>query len=513
MLRDRARAADVTQEDIVDLIDRGEPEAVDLEYKREPPPDLQRLIDRIAGMAQARGGFVVIGIDEDDEGRARAIVDVNNARGVADAIRARIYNYIEPPLTTEVVLLRVRDKVIIVIRVEPSDGPYMVTYGDATDFFKRVDTDNRKMSFTEIEAAFAARLRRVRRPEEPEASALVRTVQGLKYLHKSTDDAFKVYLDEILAMDERILAIVAISESPAVQVDAKIATALLRKPEYYRAGGWVVAQPEWDVSTVDGIWVQGVKDFYLTTVSSNGDVVFEKPFDEALCWRQDPKSYEQSPRIYPNALVEYFLSYCALVDSLARRIHPRRIWLQTALNHAAGTYLPKGVAGSFAFESPIDAPRPATEDQFVGRPVVMETRDDGSPSTSYRTLAYQLLRQVYAFYGHAERDIPFSDHERIVFNERRYPDWMSDSEARTLTTAIAMHTVRERKLARPSLNVVGIGEDAEDAAAGTLTIIFGNDDRQYKVKVRRTDLASFNYLGISERLTEEITKRQDNLES
>ncbi len=57
---------DIIQEDIERLVQNQRPEAQNLEYKVEPPPDRESLLATICAFANTAGGDLLIGVKEKD---------------------------------------------------------------------------------------------------------------------------------------------------------------------------------------------------------------------------------------------------------------------------------------------------------------------------------------------------------------------------------------------------------------------------------------------------------------
>ncbi len=73
---DGSSLSSISVDDILELVSNRVPERSDLEYKREPygtsNTDRLEMLRDVAAMANARGGYIIIGIEEDREGRAES---------------------------------------------------------------------------------------------------------------------------------------------------------------------------------------------------------------------------------------------------------------------------------------------------------------------------------------------------------------------------------------------------------------------------------------------------------
>lgn len=85
MLTDRLSARDVTEADVLELIAVGQKELPELEYKSEPP-DQPTLLKTACALANFGGGFLLIGIAEEDD-RAIAVANVPEVQRVVERVR------------------------------------------------------------------------------------------------------------------------------------------------------------------------------------------------------------------------------------------------------------------------------------------------------------------------------------------------------------------------------------------------------------------------------------------
>jgi predicted HTH transcriptional regulator len=64
---------DLKQGDVEGLINRGEEESIILEFKKELGSDSKEIAKDLSSMANAEGGLVIYGVEEDDNGKAKSI--------------------------------------------------------------------------------------------------------------------------------------------------------------------------------------------------------------------------------------------------------------------------------------------------------------------------------------------------------------------------------------------------------------------------------------------------------
>jgi hypothetical protein len=147
----------ISLDDIRLLIDNRVPEGPHLDYKETPysgrSQDRREMLRDIIALANAEGGYLVLGIREDISGRPAEWVPFDNPEGIAQAIRQTYLDGVRDRIEG----LEVRayetgfNQGIIVIHVPPSDRcPHMMTLDHRTDFYRRYDTDKRPMTIGEI---------------------------------------------------------------------------------------------------------------------------------------------------------------------------------------------------------------------------------------------------------------------------------------------------------------------------------------------------------------------------
>ena len=148
---------DISLDDIRLLVDNRVPEGPYLDYKETPysgrPQDRREMLRDATALANAEGGYLVLGVREDGAGRPVELIPFDNPQGLAQAIRLACLDGIRDRVEG----LEVRafetsfNQGIIVVRVPSSqDRPHMMAMDGRTDFFRRYDTDKRPMTMGEI---------------------------------------------------------------------------------------------------------------------------------------------------------------------------------------------------------------------------------------------------------------------------------------------------------------------------------------------------------------------------
>jgi hypothetical protein len=148
---------DISLDDIHLLVENQVPEGPCLEYKEAPysgrAQDRRELLRDVTALANSSGGYLIVGIREDQAGRAAHLTPVPEPYSIAQAMRQTCLDGVRERLGgLEVrVYETVFDQGIIVFHVPFSKTrPHMVTLTGRTDFYCRYDTDKRPMTIGEI---------------------------------------------------------------------------------------------------------------------------------------------------------------------------------------------------------------------------------------------------------------------------------------------------------------------------------------------------------------------------
>jgi hypothetical protein len=148
---------DISLDDIRLLVDNRVPEGPHLDYKEMPysgrPQDRREMLRDVIALANAEGGYLVLGVREDGAGRPVELIPFDNPQDIAQAMHQTCLDGVRDRIEG----LEVRafetgfNQGIIVVHVPPSDWrPHMVSLNKRTDFYRRYDTDKRSMTIGEI---------------------------------------------------------------------------------------------------------------------------------------------------------------------------------------------------------------------------------------------------------------------------------------------------------------------------------------------------------------------------
>jgi predicted HTH transcriptional regulator len=150
---------DVEYSDIEKLVEEKTPESQNLEYKSKiygrSDNDKKEMLKDIASFANAYGGFIIIGVrEENNQGDAAIpaeVVGVEQADVERESMYSSCLGNIAPRLTgLKIKVVKKEEKSIIVIWIPRSyNAPHMITYKDFDQFWKRHDRQKSRMSIEE----------------------------------------------------------------------------------------------------------------------------------------------------------------------------------------------------------------------------------------------------------------------------------------------------------------------------------------------------------------------------
>ena len=247
MIFDGRSLQELTIEDFETLIQNRVPEGPDLEYKEtaysERAEDIQEMLQDITAMANADGGYLIMGIREDISGRAVAIAPIRDVVGKAQLIQQECHAGIRDSIAgLEIKALECSPHGgIIIVRIPQSDRrPHMAIQENRTDFYRRLDTDKKNMTIDEIRSLILTNPNNTRLIElELLASGkVIKPTQvvnksGPPYVRIFTERSVDLFLQKYLLCSTfpQILVIVSpfISDLAGEQVDLKDIVAKITK--------------------------------------------------------------------------------------------------------------------------------------------------------------------------------------------------------------------------------------------------------------------------------------------
>lgn len=163
------RLSEITEQNLQRLIDDEVQERDIIEYKStmygKLDEDKREMLRDITSMANHRGGYVIIGIEEDKQGIPVKLVGIESGNHVERITDSCLDNVDKRIIGLEVedVTLSNGKVVVIVSSPESMNAPHMITFGGLNQFWKRHGRQKERMTIDEIGEAFEKRLSNLNR--------------------------------------------------------------------------------------------------------------------------------------------------------------------------------------------------------------------------------------------------------------------------------------------------------------------------------------------------------------
>lgn len=432
MIFDGKPIDDISDEEIDKLVNEHISERQHLEFKstlnHQDDSDRLELLRDIVSLANAGGGYLIIGIRDDGKGHAQRYEPdmIGDTQRIKQAINSLCLEHIRDRIDgLEIRLRTVRRNPLVFVRIPTSIRiPHMVTFQNHTDFYTRYEDGKREMTLSEIREAFnrefiALRLSRI----ESQLQTIVRTAAPPQQVKREeeiqegiaprflsiedgnilADETFRRFSKEVGG--QPLFRVSVTPTSPKVDlidVDSEPMRTLINNPPGSRRAGWNMEATYGQIKRfADGIR-RGDRDEEYLELLSNCHMEFWTPLNENFCWRQSPEEFNRRPRLYPYPVVEYpttFLRlYRAVVDSL---ITSNDFIVDLCYLNLTGYILAPDAPNEIGFMSADTYSKPF-EDKHLRVPR-KTIKIDFDPDQT----AYELIRTVYAAFGFDESAIPF----------------------------------------------------------------------------------------------------------
>jgi hypothetical protein len=399
---DRTSARDVTADDIRHLINAQAREENALEFKEEYRS--ASVLKAACAIANFGGGFIVVGIVEDDNHRACRLRTVANIERVEESARQVLRDSLSPRPVIEVVSLSVDGFDVLVIRVSPENPPHMVSSDKSTDFFNRYDATSDRMRYEEIAERFRAKYEASGFLSSYETPGVtIESTAGRTSVSLGTEGFYKNTIEELFHSGGAALAIVAASEGMTGEMDEESARHALEQPLYFRQGGWIVANPRAAVVSRAAGWEQPFPG-NTTRITTSGDVVFIASVGGPLC--REPEE------LYPYAVAEYCVSFAYLLADVIASSLPQKLIIVPVLGaQERRLRLPLGEPGSIWYDQQRTTANSMTGNRS-GVPIVLPI-SIGRPVLS-RIVAFKIASQIYEFFSYAPDKVAFAYNGQIT---------------------------------------------------------------------------------------------------
>ena len=162
--------ADITRDDILELVRTRTPEDILLDFKEvifhsqhtKPNEEIDDLLADVAAFANAFGGHIIVGIeDRNDRASQLKPIQIVEARRIAAKLKGLAIQHLKPPIIPlEIVPFSMSDhsdEWVVIIRIpEGQAKPHMSSFSKQTKFVIRDGHAKRYLSADEIREAFLA---------------------------------------------------------------------------------------------------------------------------------------------------------------------------------------------------------------------------------------------------------------------------------------------------------------------------------------------------------------------
>lgn len=397
-------------------------------YKEEK---LEILRD-IASLANGGGGYFIVGIGEDGEGRAVKFEKefLKDPESTKKSIKDLCLQHItEKIYGLEIERRTIDGSPLIFARIPDSDRkPHMVTYESRTDFWIRHHDRKRVMTTGEIKEAFLGDIV-ARRLDEIESAFK-------SFLHQNEEKKNDENLRERIERGEQFslleiengekLSKIAseqfakeISKKPCfwisitptdpqknlINVDSEKIHALILNPPDARHMGWNTKILYASIERFgDGIRI-GQPDYRFLILLSNGHMEFWVPLDKSFCWQQTEEEFSKAPRLYPYPVNEFPVSFLKLYHEI---VNIEKLQTDFILSHQyrnlSGYNLAPYRPGIVGFDLPWNL-KPFENKHLVASKQTFKNNFDPDKE------AFGIIKHIYHAFGHDSEAIPFFDKE------------------------------------------------------------------------------------------------------
>jgi hypothetical protein len=405
-------AADaVTATEVAALLGRQESQR--LEFKETVANiTTYELAKDLASFGNADGGFIVIGARQDkNTERCVGFASVQNTAGEMKKIRDVAAAHIEKPLAIVPVVHNLASgESIVCVFVPKSSTLLAVTTNKKAEYWKRIGTDKREMTHSEVEAAIRAGESAVER----DRTRQLKLAKDRTRWNEITDadllrDLMRGRFRSETAAERwlRMTATPLDLKSDRVNTGDPNLRVLIQFP--YGGGqkedGWFLGMGSTErdvIPTPLGLESQrnananGVPPSIL--LMRSGHFEFCLPLFPWICFQQPLPDYEQQPRLWPRAIVELPLSFLLFVKLLYKRIGISGSFIaSTEYHNLRGAILYPGSPFGGVF---LDGPRIFSEHNYG--PFEQQLEPDFDPDAAALNFALDLYRS----FGHDRKHIP-----------------------------------------------------------------------------------------------------------
>ena len=440
MIFDNRRISEITPQELIDLIgSREEDQWIDFKQQdyHKDPNDLEKhkreICKDVTAMANAEGGYILIGVREENK-VAQDFFTVDDAANVAQSIIGVCLQNIDPRipnLEVEPYSLRWRNTNIdlVIIHIPPSEmRPHSFKWKNSTNFVKRYGDVIREFPVSELIQGLLVRYQppfmepiigQMGQIESQLTSILRDTRRDRRNSISAQDDALDVDEDSALIHLMNLRFHEAISSEPYYRIFAvpKVLNpaAVSTQDQHIRQIMYNPPNRRYANFGVTGILEREVSFSYEGMQGPNitgGEIILLKNgFLEVRCplaisnfqWRRE-KSRISTPWLYPYVVCEFPVTFLRLVQTVyeVSGINSS-VFVQQDYHNLTGFMLPSGNPANIAFAAFQD------ERNLYSHSHPIISKRTVEPDFNPDHVAYELVKEVYDYFGLDERSIPAFD--------------------------------------------------------------------------------------------------------
>ena len=424
----------ISNDEIISIVNEHLSERQHVEYKvtinhRDDTDRFETLCD-ICSFANSGGGYLIVGIRDDGNGRAQKIESVNDPERIVRSIRSLCIDHIAERIDgLEMEVREINGDSVILIRI-PSSGcfPHMVTFKNNTHFVSRYQDGKQIMSINEIRSAFINDIvgrklsliedgiRNLAQGQQFEIrNQTIRMLENGEISLINVNDgsiisevSLKTFREEIGEQPFFRISITPLNtKRNLINVDDQLVRHLIEHPGQ-RDSGWNMDMFYSSLRRYsEGIY-KGSTDDRILKLGQNGHMGFAAKLD-VFCWKQNAEEFRLRPRLYSISVVEFPSSFLRLYKRLIELLNLDMSFLVSMQffnlqRYGLNPYSPESVEYLMRGTS-----SPYGKRYLIVPPIEVESnfRPD--------SVTYELIKYVYASFGYSKEIIPYFNKNKEVF--------------------------------------------------------------------------------------------------
>ena len=429
----RRRISEITDQELINLIgNQAEDQWIDFkqqDYHRDPTDQegyKREICKDVTAMANAEGGYILIGVQEKN-GIAKGFFSVQDPDKIERRISYVCLRYIDPRIPNLEIKRRSfewngRNITLVIIHIPPSDlRPHSFVWQDLTHFVKRYDDHTREYPMSELEVAFSARhYPPILGQIHAQLDAILRNTQQNRRSSMSPQEdvleqqevgdllhLMKLRFEEVISDEPyyRILAVPTTLNPDAVSTQDQAIHAILRNPPNVRRTGFGfigVEKIEYSPEGIKGIDVWG----YEVVILRNGFIELRRPLSSTHFqhFKIESGFSAGSKWLQPYAVCELPVTFMKLVKAIYSAVGiDSKIIVQQEYCNLNGFLLVGGHPSNPLFGRIEEHQQMYTQSDAIGTQQTIE------PEFVPDWVAYDLVKEIYAYFGLSEDLIPLFD--------------------------------------------------------------------------------------------------------